>query len=246
MKRPRNWPHPPWGHTRGRAADNRNARTPTAFPRDGLPATSGLISRIAQYILRYMRTTAPPLLPIFRSRLQGELLAATLLEPERTGSLTDLARRLGADVATVQREVNRLEQAGILTTHRVGNTRLVSADTTSAVYEPLAALVLHAFGPAQVIAQELAPIEGAHEVYIFGSWAARYHGIKGPPPADVDVLIIGDPDRDDVYEAALRAERRLTRDVNTTIRSKKAWEANREGFVKHVRSSPILVVNARG
>ena len=44
-----------------------------------------------------MRTTAPPLLPVFRSHLQGELLAATLLAPNREESLTDLARRLAAD-----------------------------------------------------------------------------------------------------------------------------------------------------
>ncbi|MBI4729153.1 MAG: ArsR family transcriptional regulator [Acidobacteria bacterium] len=192
-----------------------------------------------------MRTEAPTLLPIFRSALQGKLLAAVLLEPERTQSLTDLARRLAADVATVQREVSRLERAGILRTHRSGNMRLVGAETTSPAYGPLAELVLRVFGPVQVAADEFSSIEGAGDVYLFGSWAARYQGIEGPPPRDVDVLVVGSPNRDEVCDAALRAERRLGREVNVTIRSKEAWEAAREGFVRQVRSAPIVAVTGQ-
>ena len=35
------------------------------------------------------------------------------------------------------------------------------------------------------------------EAYIFGSWARRYEGELGPPPADIDVLIVGDADPED-------------------------------------------------
>lgn len=187
-----------------------------------------------------MRTSAPPLLPIFRSRLQGELLALTLLAPSREESLTDLAGRLAADVATVQREVSRLERAGILKTRRVGNTRLASADVDSPVHRPLAELVLRSFGPRHVVAEEIANVAGVQEAYIFGSWAARYEGQEGPVPADLDVLVVGDPDRNEVYEAALRAERRLGREVNVTIRSNAAWASARDGFVQQVRSSPLV------
>lgn len=82
------------------------------------------------------------------------------------------------------------------------------------------------------------------EIYIFGSWAARYQGEEGPTPADVDVLIIGSPDRDEVYQAALRSERRLGREVKTTIRSKATWQSARDGFVRQVRSSPIVPVRS--
>lgn len=189
-----------------------------------------------------MRTSAPPLLPIFRSRLQGELLAATLLDPEREESLTGLARRLHADVGTVQREVSRLERAGILRTRRVGNTRLVAADAASPLHAPLADLVLKAFGPIHVVAQEFAKIAAVADVYIFGSWAARYQGEEGPAPADLDVLVVGDPDRDEVHEAAERVEDRLGHSVNAAIRSRASWDEARDGFVIQVRSSPLIHV----
>lgn len=189
-----------------------------------------------------MRTSAPPLLPIFRSRLQGELLAATLLEPGREESLTELAHRLGADVGTVQREVSRLERAGILRTRRVGQARLASANPDSPIYASLAELVLRAFGPLQVVAEEFAGVERMDEIFLFGSWAARYAGEEGSAPADLDVLVIGRPSRDSLYEAARRAERRLGRPVNVTVRSKASWQSAEDGFVKEVRRSPLVSV----
>lgn len=199
-------------------------------------------SYIAQDVLRDMRTRHPPLLPIFRSRLQGELLAAVLLVPHRASSISDLAKRIGADVATVQREVDRLERAGILTARRVGRTRLVSANTDSPLHRPLAQLVLLAFGPARVLSEELGGVKEIEEAYIFGSWVDRYQGTEGPPPEDLDVLIVGRPDRDQLYEATLRAEERLQRRIDVTVRTKNAWRNAADGFLRQVRSSPLIPI----
>src|SRR5437016_501776 len=48
-------------------------------------------SCIAQVIVRDMRTSAPPLLPIFRSELQGRLLALLYAGPDRGHTISDLA-----------------------------------------------------------------------------------------------------------------------------------------------------------
>jgi predicted nucleotidyltransferase len=187
-----------------------------------------------------MRTRHPPLLPIFRSRLQGDLLAAVLLVPHEDSSISDLAKRIGADVATVQREVDRLERAGIFSTRRVGRARLVSADTHSPLHRPLTQLVLIAFGPAHVLSRQLRGVEGIEEAYIFGSWAERYEGIEGPTPGDLDVLVIGSPDRDQLYEATLRAEKRLQHRVDVIVRSRNAWQKSDDGFLRQVRSLPLI------
>lgn len=48
-----------------------------------------------------MRSAAPALLPIFRSRLQADILAALLLNPDAEYSLTELAERFKAPPSTV-------------------------------------------------------------------------------------------------------------------------------------------------
>jgi DNA-directed RNA polymerase specialized sigma24 family protein len=57
-----------------------------------------------------MRSEAPPLMPIFRSRHQADLLAWLLLHPDREYTTTELARRLGVPLTTLHREVQRLRR----------------------------------------------------------------------------------------------------------------------------------------
>lgn len=159
----------------------------------------------------------------------------------RGPGLSVLARELHAPVTTVQREVQRLAGAGVLKTSRVGRARVVAPERDNPAFNPIQQLVLIAFGPRQVIAEEFAGV-GADSVSIFGSWAARYGGEPGPPPGDVDVLLVGEPDRDDTYDAAERAQRRLGRPVNTTIVSGKRWDAADEPFIKEVNRRPMVNV----
>jgi predicted nucleotidyltransferase len=104
-------------------------------------------------------------------------------------------------------------------------------------------LVAVAFGPRFVVEQEFGDLKGLAELAIFGSWAARYRGQRGPVPGDVDVLVVGPVDRTDVYDAADRAAQRLHREVNPTIMSVKRWTTPAEAadpFVRELRSRPIL------
>jgi predicted nucleotidyltransferase len=135
----------------------------------------------------------------------------------------------------------RAEQAGVVSSRRVGNTRLVTV-ADSPLTGPLAELLLRSFGPRQVVAEELAGIAGIEAAYLFGSWAARYAGEPGRAPGDIDVLVIGDPDRDELDDAAQRAGVRLAREVNVTIRSSQWWRDGDDGFRTELTRRPLAPV----
>ena len=187
------------------------------------------------------RGEPPPLLPLLRSRLQADLLTLVLLNPGKEWTLSELASRIQSTVSSAQREVARAERAGVITSRRVGNARLVTA-ARSPLTGPLTELLLRSFGPRQVLAEELAGVAGIEDAYIFGSWAARYAGQQGRPPADIDVLVIGAPDRDSLDEAAQRASGRLDREVNVTIRSAQWWRAGEDGFRAEINRRPLVPV----
>ncbi|MGH8825405.1 MAG: ArsR family transcriptional regulator [Jiangellaceae bacterium] len=164
-----------------------------------------------------------------------------LLSPDREWTLTELAQQAGTSVATAQREMARAEQAGLVSTRRIGNARLVRA-ATSPLTEPMTELLLRSFGPRQVLAEEMAGMPGIEQILLFGSWAARYTGQRGRQPADIDVLVIGTPDRDDLDDAAQRASSRLAREVNVTIRSADWWRNGADGFHVEIKSRPLVPV----
>lgn len=189
------------------------------------------------------RTGSPELLPIFRSRQQVEVLADILDDPEREQSLADLTRRLGIPTASVHREVERAEHAGIVTSRRVGKTRLVRADTSSPYFEPLRQLLVRAFGVPGKLREALADVDGVDAAYIFGSWAARWQGEKGSRPVgDIDVLVLGHPDRDRVYEAAHDIGLLVGREVQVQIRATDWLREGTGSFHDTVLSRPMVQV----
>jgi predicted nucleotidyltransferase len=176
---------------------------------------------------------------LFRSRLQAALLARLFLVAEEGETLAELARQLAADPATVQREAERLEQAGLLVSRRVGNTRTVRPDPESPVHRELSALLAKAFGPAPLLERALAPLAGIEHAFIFGSWARRFHGEPGPLPRDVDLLVVGAVDPDLVYRAAEEVEGALGVEVNPILVGPADWE-HPSGIVARVKQQPVV------
>src|SRR5215470_5091891 len=187
------------------------------------------------------RRPSPSLLPILRSQQQGEILALLLGDPELELSLTEIAERTGAPHPSVHREIERAEQAGLVTTRKVGNTRLVQADTSSPYYAGLADVLTKAFGVPAVIAEILQRVTGISGAYIYGSWAARHAGQPGPRPVgDIDVLVLGTPDRDQLFAALGAAESRLGRPVQASIREADWLDGGSGSFHDTVTSRPLL------
>jgi DNA-binding transcriptional ArsR family regulator len=187
------------------------------------------------------RQPAPSLLPILRSQQQGEILALLLGDPALELSLTEIAVRAGAPPSSVHREIERAERAGLVTTRKVGNTRLARANTDSPYYAGLSEVLTRAFGVPAIVAQALAPVAGISAAYIYGSWAARHQGHTGQRPVgDIDVLILGVPDRDQLYSTLGDVEQRLGRPVQATIRDADWLESGTGSFHDTVTSRPIL------
>jgi len=194
-------------------------------------------------IVHFMKTTVEAsLLPILRSRGQAEILCAVLANPNREWTLGELAKVSGQSLPTVQREVERAELAALVESRRMGRQRLVKAGP-SQIAIMLANLLLWSYGPKFVIAEEFADITGIDRLFIFGSWAARYHGVDGYPPQDLDVLVIGDANLSDVFRAAHAASNKLQLEVNPKLFSHTWWENKTgSGFRMEIERRPIVEI----
>lgn len=189
-----------------------------------------------------MKVAAPSLAPILRSDAQGRILACVLADPDTSHSLSDLVEHTTTSMPTVSREVGRAEQAGLLITEKVGPTRQVRANVDHHLYDAVRQIILSTYGPPMVVAEELADLQAADAVILFGSWAARYLGEPGRAPIDIDVLVVGEADRDLVDDAAERIERRIGMPVQATVRTREQWDSEQESFIREVRSRPLLIV----
>ena len=181
------------------------------------------------------------MLPLFRSQTQALVLTRLLLG-QGEESLTDLAIAVGSYKNAVKHEVDRLEAAGLVSSRTVGRSRLVSVSAGEPVRSILLDLVLHTYGPIHVVGEELSGVAGIAAAFIYGSWAARYVREPGPPPGDIDVLVVGNPDRDDLFDAVGRATTRLGKEVNVHVVTAAAWAKPKGAFLSAVKANPLAIV----
>lgn len=187
------------------------------------------------------RRSTPPLAQLFASATLPRLLS-TLALHERC-NVTQLVEHVGVSRAVVSRELSRLDELGLLVNKREGNMRWISLPDDSDIVGALRTLALAAYGPPMVIAEEFFNLEGVERCYIFGSWAARNAGVRGALPRDVDVLLVGRPDRDAVFQAEARAESRLGREVNTVTVSSEIWASDADPFFTSLKDRPLFEVS---
>lgn len=191
-----------------------------------------------------MRSSPPTLLPILRSQVAGDLLALLYLHPEAEYSLTEAASAIGANLPSVHYEVSKLAEGGLIVTRKRGNLRLIRAVNDSLLSRPLTDLLAVTYGPRPVLTDLIAGVEGVAEAYIYGSWAARYRGEPGLVPADVDVLVVGTADLDDLDEVAEKAQQTLRRPVNVRRIRPETWSASdpTDPFIRSVKSRPLVAI----
>ena len=92
-----------------------------------------------------------------------------------------------------------------------------------------------------ILGEELARVDGIESALLYGSFAARLLGDAGPAPHDIDVMVLGEPDVDAVYEACTRVEAAVHRPVNPTILTPEEFAAS-SAFSDNVRSGPAVAV----
>lgn len=184
------------------------------------------------------------LLPLLRSNAQGDALALVLMSPGDEFTITDLARQIDRSFQTAQAEVSRLVASGIFRDRKQGNMRLISANPDNPLYQPLSALMEATHGPLPVLRGLLTDVDGITWAAIYGSWAARHEGVPGPPPADIDVLLVGTSDLDTLDRIAEQASTRLHRPVNIRRLLPGDWQQLRDTdpFLRTVRAQPLVTI----
>lgn len=184
----------------------------------------------------------PALLPIFRSPQQLKVFAHFLINAGKDFTVPELVRVTGVSQPTVWREIDRLEKTALVTTDTVGRSKVVKANEDSPYFLELRSLAMKLLGPAVILSERLEPLEGVEVAYVFGSWARRYEGELGPPPADIDVLIVGEADPDEVEDACKGLQELFDVEVNSVVVSRGDWKAARSGFLREVKKGPLVPV----
>lgn len=164
-------------------------------------------------------------------------------QPSRQFHLSELRRLTGLGSASLQRELNRLADAGLVHSERVGNLRCFQADPQSPVFNELIALTRKTLGVEPMLREALIPLApDLKAAWIYGSVAKQTDTAK----SDIDVMLIGENlPLARILEQLLPLEAQLGRKINPTCYSPADFELRRtdpDSFVNRVLALPVLLL----
>lgn len=157
-----------------------------------------------------------PLADLLLGPLRQRVLSRLLLHPDTSLHVRELARQTGTQPGTLNRELAKLAQAGVLLRQQVGNQVHYQANRSCPVFDELAGLLRKTAGLAAVLVDTLAPLADAGHIdvaLVFGSVARG----EETASSDVDVLILGDLALADAVEALHPAQDTLHREINPVV-----------------------------
>jgi len=141
----------------------------------------------------------------------------------------------------LQRELNRLVDAGLIDAHSVGNLRRFQANSQSPVYAELVALTRKTLDTVPVLRDALQPLlPGLQAAWVYGSVAKQTDTAR----SDIDVMLVGhDLLLSRVLVALEPAQLQLGRKINPNCYSPQEFVRRRaepDSFVNRVLSQPVL------
>jgi len=128
--------------------------------------------------------------------------------------LRQILRVVGGGMGAVQRQINALVDAGLVTRSHKGKQIYYQANAQSPIYGELKSIIVKTAGIGDILKIALAPLAQQIDcAFIYGSVA------RGTEKADsdVDVVVVGDITFSDVVAALSPAQDSIGREINPTV-----------------------------
>ncbi|MCG8434709.1 MAG: nucleotidyltransferase domain-containing protein [Gammaproteobacteria bacterium] len=164
------------------------------------------------------------------------------MRPHETFHVRELARQTGFPAGTVNRQLKRLADAGLLTSRQIGNQVHYQANPECIIYAELAAIFRKTTGLADVLGEALAPLsKKIKAAFVFGSLAAG----NAKPGSDVDLFVVGRLSLKDVVSHVSSLHLKLGREINPVIMTPAKLRSavkKKDRFISRLMDEPKIFV----
>ncbi len=166
------------------------------------------------------------ILSIQKSKLREDLLTLYFTNTEKKYYLRELERMLKHSVANIRRELLKLEEAGLFLREDRGNQVYYYLNKSFPLFDELKSIIFKTSGVPQVLRNVLGSLKDkdiAH-AFLYGSFAKK----EEREDSDIDLLIIGKVNEDELIEKLNGIEQKLQREINYSIYSKEEFQTQKE------------------
>lgn len=174
------------------------------------------------------------------------LLALFFSNPEESFYLRQIARLTAAGQGSVQRELKKLTEAGIIERLERGRLVYFRAVRSCPIFGELKGLILKTAGLVEVLRSALSPVSDKIDLaFVFGSQARG----KAKAASDIDLFIVGNVDELELHRFISQAEGLLNRSINYTFLTAQEYKKRQKekgGFLARVLAGEKIFIIGDG
>lgn len=146
------------------------------------------------------------------SKTRIKLLMKFFINSATSSYLRDLENDFDESTNAIRIELNRFENAGLLTSSASGNKKMYRANTSHPLFNDIHNIIIKYVGIDQVVEEVVNKLGGIKKAYLTGSFA------KGKNSQVIDLMLIGeDIDKSYLLKLVNKAEELIHREIKYTI-----------------------------
>lgn len=148
---------------------------------------------------------------LISSKTRIKLLLKFFLNSETKSYLRNLESEFGESTNAIRLELNKLEDAGMLSSQFEGNKKIYQANTKHPLYNDINSIILKYTGIDWIVDYLVNRLGDVKKVYLSGSFA------KGLNSETIDLLIIGEIDIPFMDELCLKIKKKIDKNIKYQV-----------------------------
>jgi len=178
---------------------------------------------------------------LFGSKLRAKVLGWFFTHVDERFFVRQLESLLIEDSTNLSRELARLETLRILVSEIEGRQKYFRVNKACPFYEEMKGLVFKTIGVAGAIKESLEKVSRIKFAFIYGSFAKNQENTE----SDIDLMVIGKEDLDEMEEMISQVEKQLRRTINMTSYTLKEFREKvrlKDPFLSTVLKEPKVML----
>ena len=148
---------------------------------------------------------------VLSSKTKVNILVKLFLNPATKAYLRELAKEFDVSTNSVRTELNNLTEHGILVAEKDGRNVLYRANADHPLFPELSSMVRKITGIDQLAGSIIERLGNLQSAYLTGDYA------KGRDTGVVDLILIGDINREQLEDVITKSERYIKRKIRTLV-----------------------------
>ena len=144
---------------------------------------------------------------LISSKTRIKLLLKFFLNSSNSSYLRGLESEFGESSNSIRLELNKLENAGLLTSNQEGNRKYFRANTGHTLYGDINSILLKFTGLDKIVENVIGKLGSLDRVFVVGNLA------KGLSSEIVDLVFVGEIDKIYLFDLVQKVEQKLNKKI---------------------------------